>query len=111
MLSKLGDKPQIDSKLDELNNEGRSLMKSIFMEDKSANFFKETRKEASKTSYYLNVYGPGGVDRIRLLKNMFSNILKNLVPDHFLNIISTSRGFVDPGREMYDRYLGLDKRI
>ena len=29
MLTKLGDKPQIDSKLDELNNEGRSLMKSI----------------------------------------------------------------------------------
>lgn len=100
------------SQIEELNLDGRAFTKEIFEnEEERPNdcFFNSIHEDSSKGSYLFNVYGLGGIERLKLLKSMFVNLIQNILPNDFMGSMTVAYGFKDPGEETYQWYFEMPK--
>ena len=57
-----------------------------------------------------NLYGPGGIERVKIIKRSIRSVIENLTPLHFPYLMEWTKEFKDPGRELYNSFTALSKQ-
>lgn len=67
--------------------------------------------ENGKMKYLSELYGPGGVERINLVKDQFKSIIKSIVPPHYPYLVAWMDDFGDTSKQSYERYQKMPREI